>query len=298
MSCAQALELDLTNNSLQVMNTEETPNFDASKYVLKREYAKARDGALVPMTIVHKKGIELDGTNPAFVYAYGSYGYGMPAYFSSTRFSLIDRGFVFCIAHIRGGDEKGNSWYLDGKMRNKMNTFNDFIDCCEHLVTEKYSAPKLIAANGGSAGGLLMGAVSNMRPDLFKAVIADVAFVDVINTISDDSLPLTPPEWEEWGNPIENKGDFEYMMSYSPYDNVSAQDYPATLYNSGISDEQVTYWEPTKMVAKLREFKTDDNNLLLNMKMHAGHAGASKKYEWIEEIAFNFSFILGEFGLK
>ena len=202
------------------------------------------------------------------------------------------------MAHIRGGDDKGYNWYLDGKMHKKMNTFNDFIDSCEHLIKQKYTSKGNIAINGGSAGGLLMGAVTNMRPDLFKCVVADVAFVDVMNTISDESLPLTPPEWEEWGNPIKNKKDFEYMMQYSPYDNIQATDYPATLYNSGVSDEQVTYWEPTKMVAKLRELKTDNNLLLLNMKMHAGHAGASKKYEWIKETAFRYSFILKAFGMK
>ena len=183
-------------------------------------------------------------------------------------------------------------------MHNKLNTFHDYIDSCKYLVAKNYTSENMIAAHGGSAGGLLMGAVANMRPDLFRAVIADVAFVDVINTISDPSLPLTPPEWEEWGNPIENKEDFEYMMSYSPYDNVKSQKYPAMLFNSGISDEQVTYWEPTKMIAKLREMKTDSNDLLLNMKMHAGHSGASKKYEWIEEIAFNYAFLLKQFDLK
>jgi oligopeptidase B len=298
ISPMQTLELDITSLELKHLHTEDAPNFDADNYVAKREYAKARDGQMIPLTIVHKKGIELNGENPAFVYAYGSYGYGIPPYFSPARFSLADRGFVYCLAHIRGGDTKGNAWYLDGKMRNKMNTFNDFIDSCEHLIDRKYTSKGEIAINGASAGGLLMGAVTNMRPDLFKAVIAGVAFVDVINTISDDTLPLTPPEWEEWGNPIKNKGDFEYMMQYSPYDNVSAKEYPAMLYNSGISDEQVTYWEPTKMVAKLAELKTDENPLLLNMKMHAGHAGASKKYEAIKETAFDFSFVLKSFNMR
>lgn len=297
ISPSQIYELNLSTKSLTLLHTEPCPNFDSNKYVLKREFAKASDGNEIPVTIIHLKSLKLDGSNPAFVYGYGSYGSGMPAYFSSTRFSLIDRGFVYCIAHIRGGDEKGNSWYLDGKMDTKKNTFTDFIDSCDHLIQGGYTSKGKIAANGGSAGGLLMGAVTNMRPDLFKAVIADVAFVDVVNTISDETLPLTPPEWEEWGNPIESKDDFEYILSYSPYENIEKKDYPSMLYNSGISDEQVTYWEPTKMVAKLRELKTDNNNLLLNMKMHAGHAGASKKYEWIEEIAFNFTFVLSEFGL-
>lgn len=292
------LNLDLLTNNVSELHRKDVPNFDPNLYVVKREYAKARDGEMIPLTIVHRKNLEKNASNNAFVYAYGSYGFGMPAYFQSGIFSLIDRGFVYCIAHIRGGDDKGYDWYLNGKMKNKMNTFNDFIDSCEHLVKEKYTTPEKMAINGGSAGGLLMGAVTNMRPDLFGAVVADVAFVDVINTISDASLPLTPPEWEEWGNPIEYKEDFEYMIQYSPYDNVKAQNYPPMLYNSGISDEQVTYWEPTKMVAKLRELKTDNNILLLNMKMHAGHAGATKKYEWIEERAFKFSFILKALNIK
>lgn len=298
INAQQVLELDLESAQVKVLHEKEVPNFDSSKYVLKREMAKARDGKEIPLTIVHKKDLKLDGTNKAYVYAYGSYGMGMPAYFNSSAFSLIDRGMVYCIAHIRGGDDKGYDWYLDGKMHKKLNTFYDFIDSCEHLIQKQYTAPKEIAINGGSAGGLLMGAVTNMRPDLFGSVVADVPFVDVINTISDATLPLTPPEWEEWGNPIESKEDFEYMMRYSPYDNIEAKDYPPMLLNSGISDEQVTYWEPTKMVAKLRELKTDDNILLLNMKMHAGHAGASKKYEWIEEKAFTYSFILKTLGLK
>ena len=226
------------------------------------------------------------------IYGYGSYGYGMTAGFSSKIFSLIDRGFVYAIAHIRGGDEKGYEWYLHGKMQHKMNTFNDFIDVTEYLIAEGYTAAGKIAINGGSAGGLLMGAVTNMRPELYGCVVADVPFVDVINTISDASLPLTPPEWEEWGNPITSAQEYHTILQYSPYDNVQAMDYPPMLFNSGISDEQVTYWEPAKMVAKLRSLKKDNNLLLLNMNMHAGHAGASKRYEWIEEEAFNYAFIL------
>ncbi|WP_062266388.1 S9 family peptidase [Endozoicomonas arenosclerae] len=291
-------ELNLESGDLNKVYQKDVPNFDGSLYEVKREFAKARDGEQVPLTIIHKKGLQLDGSNKAMVYGYGSYGYGMSAGFSSPKFSLIDRGFVYAIAHIRGGDDKGYNWYLDGKMQHKMNTFNDFIDCCEHLIDRDYTAKGQIAINGGSAGGLLMGAVTNMRPDLFGCVVADVAFVDVINTISDASLPLTAPEWEEWGNPITSKADFEYISSYSPYDNVKAMEYPPTLYNSGISDEQVTYWEPTKMVAKLRAMKTDDNPLILNMKMHAGHAGASKRYEWIEDIAFDYAFILRCFSIS
>jgi oligopeptidase B len=294
----QTLELDLLNLNIKKLHEEIVPNFDSSKYTLKREMAKGRDGVEIPLTIVHLKDLKMNKDTKAHVYSYGSYGFGMPAFYSSSIFSLIDRGFVHCIAHIRGGDDKGFDWYLDGKMDKKLNTFYDFIDGCEYLCEQGYTSKGNIAINGGSAGGLLMGAVSNMSPDLFGAVVADVAFVDVINTISDEKLPLTPPEWEEWGNPIKSEKDFNYIMKYSPYDNIEAKNYPPTLYNSGISDEQVTYWEPTKMVAKLREYKTDDNLLLLNMKMHAGHAGASKKYEWIEEKAFNFSFILKAFNLN
>ncbi|MDB2384484.1 glutamine--fructose-6-phosphate transaminase (isomerizing) [Endozoicomonas sp.] len=294
----KVLALDLTTRQMTQLHIKEIPNFNPNRYIVKRELATARDGKVIPVTLVHKKDLKQDGANKALVYGYGSYGYGIPAYFSSKIFSLIDRGFVYAIAHIRGGDDKGYAWYLDGKMHHKMNTFYDFIDCCEYLIEQNYTTKQLISINGGSAGGLLMGAVTNLRPDLFGSVIADVAFVDVINTISDETLPLTPPEWEEWGNPIKSKEDFEYIQQYSPYDNVQKKAYPPMLFNSGIGDEQVTYWEPTKMVAKLRELKTDDNMLLLNMKMHAGHAGASKRYEWIEEAAFDYAFILKSFGMK
>lgn len=294
----QTIEYNLNTEEQKVLKIKEVPTFDPSQYELKRIFAPAHDGELIPLTVFHKKGLELNGENPAFVYSYGSYGFSMPAWFNQGLYSLIDRGFVATFAHIRGGSDKGHAWYLDGKLKKKKNTFLDFISCCEHLVNEKYTKAGKIAANGGSAGGLLMGAITNMRPDLFKSIVADVAFVDMINTISDESLPLTPPEWEEWGNPIKNKDDFDYMMSYSPYDNIEAKNYPNMLYNSGISDEQVTYWEPTKMVAKLRELKTDENLLLLNMKMHAGHAGASKKYEWVEDKAKTFTFVLSTFGIK
>ena len=295
---ATVLELDLATVQTKRVYTRDTPNFDPSKYVVKREYATARDGERIPVTIIHQQGLVCDGSHPAFIYGYGSYGYGMTAGFSSKLFSLVDRGFVYATAHIRGGDEKGYGWYLDGKMRHKMNTFYDFIDVTEYLVEQGYTARQRIAINGGSAGGLLMGAVTNLRPDLFGCVVADVPFVDVINTISDASLPLTPPEWEEWGNPLTSVDDYNYILSYSPYDNVQAVDYPPMLFNSGISDEQVTYWEPAKMVARLRARKTDDNLLLLNMNMHAGHAGASKRYEWIDEVAFNYAFVLRCFNIK
>lgn len=291
----QDIDLHLETLELQILHTEEVPNYDATQYTVKREFARAHDNEFIPLTIICKKDFKKNGEAPAFIYGYGSYGFAYPPQFNAAIFSLVDRGFSVTLAHIRGGDEKGHLWYLQGKMRNKKNTFYDFISSCEHLIENKYTEKGKIAASGGSAGGLLMGAVVNMRPELFRAVIADVAFVDMINTISDETLPLTAPEWEEWGNPILNKEDFEYMLSYSPYDNVAMQNYPAMLFNSGISDEQVTYWEPTKMVAKLREMKTDQNILLLKVKMNAGHAGASKRYEWIEDKAFNYAFFLSQF---
>lgn len=291
----QVYSLELSNQQLTLRYEEPTPNFDGDQYTVKRRQVRARDGSLVPVTIVHRRDLVLDGNNPAFVYGYGAYGHGMAAHFSRGVLSLIDRGFVYAIAHIRGGDDRGYQWYLDGKMQQKKNTFYDFLDCCQYLVDENYTRRGHITANGGSAGGLLMGAVTNMDPGMFRCVVADVAFVDVVNTICDASLPLTPPEWEEWGNPITSAEDYHYMLSYSPYDNVSAQDYPAMLFNSGISDEQVTYWEPTKMVAKLRHMKTDNNLVLLNMRMESGHAGASKRYEWIEESAFDYAFILSQY---
>lgn len=288
-------DIDLNIKTLEqiILHTDEVPNYDANLYQVRREYAIAHDGEEIPLTIITKKDFKKEANAQAYVYAYGSYGIGMSPYFNQSVFTLVDRGFSYTIAHIRGGDERGNEWYLDGKMENKLNTFKDYISSCEHLIKNKYTSLGQIVGNGGSAGGLLMGAVANMRPDLFRVIIADVAFVDLINTISDATLPLTQPEWEEWGNPIESKEDFDHMMSYSPYDNIKAQNYPHMLYNSGISDEQVTYWEPAKMVAKLRELKTDHNTLLLHMKMNAGHAGASKRYEWIEDKAFNYAFILG-----
>ena len=288
----QTIDYNLITKNQVVRKIKDVPNYNPENYEVKRLFAEGHDGVEIPLTLVHKKYFKIDGSAPAFVYAYGSYGYSMPPFFSSHYMSLVDRGFTFAIAHIRGGKDKGEMWYQDGKMMKKKNTFLDYISCCEYLIDKGYSSKGKIVANGGSAGGLLMGAVANMAPTLFNSVIADVPFVDMINTISDETLPLTPPEWEEWGDPIKNREEFEYMLSYSPYDNIKKMDYPHMLYNSGISDEQVTYWEPAKMVAKLRELKTDDNTLLLNIKMHAGHAGASKRYEYIEDEAFNFAFIL------
>lgn len=295
ISGKQIFSLDLTTQKLEKLYERPTPNFSPENYHVSREYAPAKDGAMVPVTIISAKDHPKDGSSPLFVYGYGSYGYSLPTDYRPSYMSLIDRGFVVALAHIRGGADKGHQWYLDGKMMKKKNTFTDFIDTVHYLCSEGYGKQGQVAINGGSAGGLLMGAVTNLAPSLFKVVVADVAFVDVINTICDETLPLTPPEWEEWGNPITSMEAFKYMLSYSPYDNIIKTAYPAMLYNSGISDEQVTYWEPTKMVAKLRAHHTGNAPILLNMKMHAGHAGASKKYEAIEETAFNQAFILKQF---
>lgn len=290
-------ELTLANGNIEIVKEGKCPNFDASEYQVERVYAPSHDGQEIPLTIISKKGFIKDGSAPHFQYAYGSYGYSMPAFFSPNIFALIDKGFSFSIAHIRGGADKGYQWYLDGKMNKKLNTFKDYISCTEYLIKEGYSSKGKVTANGGSAGGLLMGAISNMAPELYNSVILDVPFVDVVTTISDDTLPLTPPEWNEWGNPIKDKEAFEYMMSYSPYDNVEAKDYPHMLFNSGITDEQVTYWEPAKMAAKLRELKTDNNTLLLKIKMTAGHAGSSARYKALEEKAFSYAFAIKSQGL-
>lgn len=268
-------------------------DFDKSDYVVERLEATAADGTKIPISVAYKKGIKRDGTNPCYLYAYGSYGSSTEPYFSTIRVSLLDRGFVFAIAHIRGGSEMGRKWYEDGKFLKKKNTFTDFINCAEHLVKEKYTTSDKLAIAGGSAGGLLMGAVVNMRPDLFNTVVAHVPFVDVINTMLDETIPLTVVEYEEWGNP-NDKVYFDYMLSYSPYDNVEAKNYPNILVTAGLNDPRVQYWEPAKWTAKLRELKTDDNTLLLKTNMGAGHGGASGRYEAIKEYAFEYAFVLDQ----
>lgn len=293
---SQTIDYMISTGEQVIRKTKEVPNYSADEFEVKREFAEAADGALIPVTVSYKKGLEKNGRNKTLLIGYGSYGYSYPTYFSPKWIALWNRGYAIAIAHIRGGADKGYQWYLDGKMDKKKNSFTDFNTCAEHLIKSGYTCSEHLAANGGSAGGLLMAAITNLRPDLYKVVVADVAFVDVINTISDETLPLTPPEWEEWGNPIKNKEEYEYIASYSPYDNIEEKDYPIMLYTSGVSDEQVTYWEPTKMVAKLRAMKTDDNPLLLKMKMASGHAGASKRYAAIEETAFKFAFILKYLG--
>ncbi|SDA67174.1 oligopeptidase B [Algoriphagus alkaliphilus] len=265
---------------------------DPNLYHSERIWAKASDGTQVPISLVYRKSLFIkNGQSPLLLYSYGSYGYSMDAYFSSNRLSLLDRGFVFAIAHIRGGEDLGRHWYEQGKMLNKRNTFTDFITCAEHLITENYTSPAHLYAMGGSAGGLLVGAILNLRPDLFNGAIANVPFVDVVTTMLDESIPLTTGEFQEWGNPKE-KEYYDYMLSYSPYDNVEAKAYPNLLVTSGLHDSQVQYWEPTKWVAKLRAMKTDQNLLLLDTNMEAGHGGASGRFNALKELALEYAFLL------
>lgn len=271
--------------------------YNPADYVTERQWATATDGTLIPMSIVYKKGMLKNSNNPTLLYGYGSYGASMDPTFSITRLSLLDRGFVYAIAHIRGGQEMGRQWYEDGKMFKKKNTFTDFINCAEFLVEEKITTPEKLFASGGSAGGLLMGAVINMRPDLFKGVIAKVPFVDVVSTMEDESIPLTTGEFDEWGNP-KNPESYMYMLDYSPYDQVKPQNYPNMLVTTGFNDSQVQYWEPAKWVAKLREMKTDNNKLLLRTNMETGHGGATGRFKVYEEIAQEFAFIVDLAGIK
>lgn len=272
-------------------------DFDKERYHEERLWATAADGTKIPMSVVYRKGIERNGKNPCLLYAYGSYGYSMDPYFSSTRLSLLDRGFIYVIAHIRGGEELGRRWYEDGKLLKKKNTFTDFIDCSKFLIAQQYTSAEHLYAEGGSAGGLLMGAIINMAPELYKGVIAQVPFVDVVTTMLDDSIPLTTGEYDEWGNPNQKKY-YEYMKSYSPYDNVRAQAYPSLYVSTGLHDSQVQYWEPAKWVAKLRLLKTDRNPLYLDTNMEAGHGGASGRFEALKELAKEFSFLLDLEGIK
>jgi oligopeptidase B len=265
--------------------------FDKNNYVEERIWAEARDGVKVPISMVYRKGLEKNGKNPLLLYAYGSYGITMDTYFSSTRLSLLDRGFVYAIAHIRGGEDLGRQWYEDGKLLKKKNTFTDFIDCSKFVIDQKYTSPEHLYAEGGSAGGLLMGVIVNEAPKLYNGVIAQVPFVDVITTMLDDSIPLTTGEYDEWGNP-NNKKYYDYMLSYSPYDNVKAQEYPNMYVSTGLHDSQVQYWEPAKWVAKLRDLKTNNKLLFLDTNMDAGHGGASGRFEALKDLAKEFSFLL------
>jgi oligopeptidase B len=266
-------------------------DFDSKNYKAQRLYAAAPDGSRIPVSLVYRKGVKRNGGNPLLLYGYGSYGHSLEPSFNSIHLSLLDRGFVYAIAHVRGGQEMGRRWYEEGKLLKKKNTFGDFIACAQHLVAEKWTNRGKLFAMGGSAGGLLLGAVINMRPDLFKGVVAVVPFVDVVTTMLDDSIPLTTGEYDEWGNPHE-KAYYEYMLAYSPYDNVAARDYPAMLVTAGLHDSQVQYWEPAKWVARLREKKTDQNPLLLYTNMEAGHSGVSGRFRKLREIALHYAFIL------
>jgi oligopeptidase B len=271
--------------------------FKPEDYRTERLWATAADGTKVPISIVYKVGLRREGGNPTLLHGYGSYGYSLDANFASDRLSLLDRGFVYAIAHVRGGQELGRSWYEDGKLLKKRNTFTDFVDCAEFLVEAGYTSPAELFISGGSAGGLLIGAVVNMRPDLFKGAIARVPWVDVVTTMLDDSIPLTTAEYDEWGNPNE-KEYYDYMLSYSPYDNVEAKDYPNLLVTTSLQDSQVQYWEPAKWVAKLRAMKTDSNVLLLRTKMQAGHGGVSGRYKRYRETAFTYAFMLDLLGIE
>ena len=290
-------DYDLVTRKRELKKRQEIPSgYDANSYEVQRFMAPARDGVSVPVSVLLRKGTQLDGSHPLLLYAYGSYGFTLEPTFNSNVLSMVDRGFIYAIAHIRGGQEMGRRWYDDGKMLNKKNTFNDFIDVAEELIRRKYTTSERLVANGGSAGGLLMGAVANMRPDLFRAIVADVPFVDVINTMSDASLPLTAQEWEQWGNPAVPE-QYAYMRSYSPYDNVAAKDYPWMLVTTSLNDSQVMYWEPAKWVARLRSLKTDQNPLYLKTNMAGGHGGSSGRYERLHEAAFRYAFMLVAVGL-
>ncbi|MDQ5843735.1 MAG: S9 family peptidase [Acidobacteriota bacterium] len=290
-------DYDMNTRKTTLLKEMEVPGgFKKANYKSERVFATASDGTKIPISIVYRKGTKLDGSAPALLYGYGSYGYSIPPNFNSNRLSLLDRGVVYAIAHIRGGGELGEEWRQEGRMMKKMNTFTDFIASAEHLVKHKYTSSDRLVIQGGSAGGLLVGAVSNLRPDLFKAVVSQVPFVDILNTMLDASLPLTTSEYIEWGNPNE-KAAYDYMKQYSPYDNVGTKSYPATLVKVSLNDSQVPYWEGAKLVAKMRALKTDKNPLILKANMGAGHGGSSGRYDYLREVAFDYAFMLWQMGL-
>ncbi len=292
------VDVHMDTGEWEIKKVDEVRGFDKSNYQLERINAIAADGTKVPVTIAYRKDLQKkDGANPALMYGYGSYGATIDPYFDSNRFSLIDRGFVYAVSHIRGGYDMGRDWYEQGRMEHKRNTFTDFIACAEHLIQEGYVAKDKLAIQGASAGGLLVGACMTMRPDLFKAVIAKVPFVDVVTTMNDPSIPLTTQEYDQWGNP-EDKKMFEYMLSYSPYDNLTATDYPNLLITTGLNDPRVAFWEPAKFMAKLRELKTDDNLAVFYVNYNSGHAGASGRFDYIREIALDYAFLLDRFNLE
>ncbi|WP_421724293.1 S9 family peptidase [Bauldia sp.] len=291
-------DYDMANRTRVLRKEDEIPSgHDPADYETRRIYAAASDGAEVPISLLYRRGTPVDGTAPCLIYGYGAYGIAMPASFSTTRLSLVDRGFVYAIAHIRGGKDKGFHWYADGRREKKVNTFTDFIACARHLVAERYAAADKVVGWGGSAGGLLIGAVANSAPDAFAGLIAEVPFVDTLNTMLDDTLPLTPPEWPEWGNPITSAEDYRTIAAYSPYDNVGAHPYPAILALAGLTDPRVTYWEPAKWVAKLRATQTGDHLLLLKTNMDAGHGGAAGRFDRLKETAFATAFALKVVGV-
>ncbi len=295
---AETYDYDMETRERTLRKRQEVPSgHNAADYVTRRLYAPAPDGETVPVSILYRKDTPLDGSAPLLLYGYGAYGISIPASFSTTRLSLVDRGFIYAIAHIRGGKDKGYHWYTDGKLTQKLNTFTDFIAAGEYLVEQGLTQRGRIVANGGSAGGMLMGVVANMAPDLFLGIIADVPFVDVLNTMLDKHLPLTPPEWPEWGNPITSRDEFEIIHSYSPYENVEAKAYPHIFAYGGLTDPRVTYWEPAKWVARLREKNTSDNLILLKINMEAGHGGASGRFEQLREMAADYAFALKIAGL-
>ena len=296
---SQVFDYDMRSRTRVLRKMQEVPSgHDPSQYVTRRIFAPAHDGETIPVTLLYRKDAKLDGSEPLWLYGYGSYGISIPAGFNTNILSLVNRGFIYAIAHIRGGQEKGRRWYKTGKMEHKENTFRDFISCAEHLVAQGFTRKGNIVAQGGSAGGMLMGAVANMAPDLFRGIVAEVPFVDVLTTMLDDTLPLTPPEWPEWGNPIESKAAYERIAAYSPYDRVEAKAYPHLLAVGGLTDPRVTYWEPAKWVARLRELKTDDNLLLLKTNMGAGHGGASGRFDRLKEVAFVYAFGLKVAGVS
>lgn len=291
-------QYDMKEKKTELLKRQEiVGGYEPSDYVTERLFAPSDDGQMIPVSIVYKKGLERNGDNPLVLYGYGSYGNSLDAYFSTARLSLLNRGFVWAIAHIRGGEEMGRQWYEDGKLLKKKNTFLDFIACAKYLINQGFTKPEKMFAMGGSAGGLLVGAVANMAPELFKGIIANVPFVDVVTTMLDESIPLTTGEYDEWGNP-NVKEYYDYMLSYSPYDNVERKAYPAMLVTTGLHDSQVQYWEPAKWVAKLRELKTDDNPLIFKVNMEVGHGGASGRFEPFHEVALEYAFMLSLIGNK
>ena len=296
---SEVYDYDMTKRTRVLRKRQEIPSGHvASDYVTTRIMAKAQDGAEVPVSILYRRGLKLDGAAPLLLYGYGSYGMAMPASFNANRLSLVDRGFVYAIAHIRGGADKGWGWYLDGKREKKTNSFDDFAASARALIAANYTSAKRIVGHGGSAGGMLMGAVANRAGELFAGIVAEVPFVDVLNTMLDDTLPLTPPEWPEWGNPIESEKDFRTILSYSPYDNVAAKDYPAILAMGGLTDPRVTYWEPAKWIARLRATMSGGGPVLLRTNMGAGHGGASGRFNRLDEVAIVYAFALWAAGME